>query len=53
MTRMKRYFFLAAAFLAAFAIVPQAQMRVVPVDEEQGHIALASRSVTWPTPAFT
>ena len=37
---MKRYFFLAAAFLAAFAIVPQAQMRVVPVDEEQGHIAL-------------
>ena len=38
--RMKRYFFLAAAFLAAFAIVPQAQMRVVPVDEEQGHVAL-------------
>ena len=27
-------------FLAAFAIVPQAQMRVVPVDEEQGHVAL-------------
>ena len=38
--RMKRYFLLAAAFLAAFAIVPQAQMRVVPVDEEQGHVAL-------------
>src|SRR3989442_9034840 len=37
---MKRYFFLAVAFLAAFAIVPQAQMRVVPVDEEQGHVAL-------------
>jgi LmbE family N-acetylglucosaminyl deacetylase len=40
MARMKRYFLLAAAFLAAFAIVPQAQMRVVPVDEEQGHVAL-------------
>src|SRR5256885_9377085 len=40
MARMKRYLFLAAAFLAAFAVVPQAQMRVVPVDEEQGHIAL-------------
>lgn len=37
---MKRYFFLAVAFLAAFAIVPQAQMRVVPVTEEQGHVAL-------------
>ena len=37
---MKRYSFLAVAFLAAFAIVPQAQMRVVPVDEEQGHVAL-------------
>jgi LmbE family N-acetylglucosaminyl deacetylase len=37
---MKRYFFLAVASLAAFAIVPQAQMRVVPVDEEQGHVAL-------------
>src|SRR5512132_1034069 len=40
MARMKRYLFLAAAFLAAFAIVPLAQMRVVPVDEEQGHVAL-------------
>src|ERR1700704_3487506 len=40
MARMKRYFLLAAAFLAAFAIVPQAQMRVVPLDEEQGHIRL-------------
>src|SRR6195256_4700086 len=40
MARMKRYFLLAAAFLAAFAIVPQAQMRVVPLDEEQGHVAL-------------
>ena len=37
---MKRYPFLAVAFLAAFAIVLQAQMRVVPVDEEQGQVAL-------------
>jgi LmbE family N-acetylglucosaminyl deacetylase len=37
---MKRYFLLAAAFLAGLAIVPQAQMRVVPVDAEQGHVAL-------------
>src|SRR5438094_9470220 len=37
---MKRYSFLAAAFVAAFAIVPQAQMRVVPIDDEQGHVAL-------------
>jgi LmbE family N-acetylglucosaminyl deacetylase len=37
---MKRYLFPAVLFLAAFAIVPQAQMRVVPVDEEQGHVAL-------------
>ena len=26
--------------MAAFAIVPQAQMRVVPIDDEQGHVAL-------------
>ena len=32
--------FPAAVFLAAFAIVPLAQMRVVPVGEEQGHVAL-------------
>jgi len=37
---MRRYFCLAVVLLAVFAIVPQAQMRVVPVDEEQGHIAL-------------
>src|SRR5437867_5182938 len=37
---MKRYVCLGVAFLAAFAIAPQAQMRVVPVDEEQGHVAL-------------
>src|SRR5258707_15751776 len=37
---MKRTLFLAAAVLAALAIVPTAQMRVVPVDEEQGHVAL-------------
>src|SRR5205814_8109188 len=40
MARMKRYSFLTAAFVAAFAIVPQAQMRVVPIDDEQGHVAL-------------
>src|SRR5437764_6215449 len=37
---MKRYFLPATVCLAAFAIVPQAQMRVVPVDAEQGHVAL-------------
>jgi hypothetical protein len=39
---MKRYFFLAPP-TAAFAIVPQAQMRVVPVDE-QGHSRSANAS---------
>ena len=38
---MKRYIVPAVAFLAAFAIVPRAQMRVAPVDEDQGHVALA------------
>src|ERR1700693_1420770 len=37
---MKRHVFVAAAALAALAIVPSAQMRVVPIDEEQGHVAL-------------
>jgi LmbE family N-acetylglucosaminyl deacetylase len=40
MARMKRYLPVAAVLLAGFAIVPRAQMRVVPVDEEQGHVAL-------------
>jgi LmbE family N-acetylglucosaminyl deacetylase len=30
----------AAALVAAAGLVPRAQMRVVPVDEEQGHVAL-------------
>src|SRR6476659_6291200 len=37
---MKRHFFVAAAALAAAVTLPAAQMRVVPVDEEQGHVAL-------------
>ena len=37
---MKRCFFPAVAVLAALASVPRAQMRVVPVGEEQGHVAL-------------
>ena len=37
---MKRHIFIAVAVLAALATVPTAQMRVVPVDEEQGHVAL-------------
>src|SRR5258708_37728071 len=37
---MKRHFWLAVAVLVALVTVPAAQMRVVPVDEEQGHVAL-------------
>ncbi len=37
---MKRMLVLAAALVAAAGLVPRAQMRVVPVDEEQGHVAL-------------
>ena len=37
---MKRYVVLAVTLVTALAIVPHAQMRVVPVDEEQGHVAL-------------
>ena len=37
---MKRHLFMVVAVLAALATVPNAQMRVVPVDEEQGHVAL-------------
>jgi LmbE family N-acetylglucosaminyl deacetylase len=37
---MKRYFVLAAALAALLATVPQAQMRVAPVDDQQGHVAL-------------
>ena len=36
----KRLILAAAAVLAAFSTVPTAQMRVVPLDEERGHIAL-------------
>src|SRR5213078_819920 len=31
---------LASLVLAALTIAPRAQMRVIPVDEEQGHVAL-------------
>ena len=37
---MRRLLGLAAALIAAAGLVSRAQMRVVPVDEEQGHVAL-------------
>jgi hypothetical protein len=38
---MKRPLLLALAVaLAAALVIPRAQMRVVPVDEQQGHVAL-------------
>src|SRR5258707_4453019 len=37
---MKRFFFILAALCSIALLAPRAQMRVVPLDEEQGHIAL-------------
>src|SRR5436190_2906150 len=37
---MRRSFLWALIFLLALATIPTAQMRVVPLDEEQGHVAL-------------
>src|ERR1700730_186381 len=37
---MKRFFSMLAALCAIALIAPRAQMRVVPLDEEQGHVAL-------------
>src|SRR6266540_6423117 len=37
---MRRSFLSALIFLLALALTPTAQMRVVPLDEEQGHVAL-------------
>jgi LmbE family N-acetylglucosaminyl deacetylase len=37
---MKRFFFILAALCSIALIPPLAQMRVVPLDEEQGHVAL-------------
>src|SRR6266705_320094 len=37
---MKRTLLAAVAVIAAVGLVSRAQMRVVPVDEEQGHVAL-------------
>src|SRR3954452_2008257 len=37
---MRRILLFAAALILAIATVPTAQMRVVPIDEEQGHVAL-------------
>src|SRR5579864_2816000 len=37
---MKRILLLVALLVVAIVTVPVAQMRVVPVDEEQGHVAL-------------
>jgi LmbE family N-acetylglucosaminyl deacetylase len=37
---MKRLALAAAAFFSIFLMVPRAQMRVVPLDDEQGHVAL-------------
>ena len=40
MPRLLRRFALVAAVLAAFTLASHAQMRVVPLDDEQGHVAL-------------
>jgi LmbE family N-acetylglucosaminyl deacetylase len=37
---MKRLVLLSLVVIAAFSAIPIAQMRVVPLDEEQGHVAL-------------
>jgi LmbE family N-acetylglucosaminyl deacetylase len=37
---MRRSFLSALLVFLAFAIIPTAQMRVIPLDEEQGHVAL-------------
>src|SRR3982750_2638995 len=37
---MKRRLFFCFVILGALATFPSAQMRVVPLDEEQGHVAL-------------
>src|ERR1700704_1984253 len=37
---MKRFFFILAGLCSIALIAPRAQMRVVPLDEEQGHVAL-------------
>ena len=37
---MRRSFLSALLVFLVFAIIPTAQMRVVPLDEEQGHVAL-------------
>src|SRR5450759_3410872 len=37
---MKRLLLSSFSFLAALSTIPTAQMRVVPLDEEQGHVAL-------------
>src|SRR3981189_794102 len=37
---MKRFFLSCFVLIAALSTIPTAQMRVVPLDEEQGHVAL-------------
>ena len=37
---MKRFSFILAALCSIALIAPRAQMRVVPLDEEMGHVAL-------------
>src|SRR5229473_5929742 len=37
---MRRFFFVLVALCSIALIAPRAQLRVVPVDEEQGHVAL-------------
>src|SRR5450759_5547397 len=37
---MKRLLLSSFSFLAALSTIPTAQMRVVPLDEERGHVAL-------------
>src|SRR4249919_734023 len=40
LSSMKRSFLSAFILLAALSTIPSAQMRVVPLDDEQGHVAL-------------
>src|SRR3954468_21490199 len=37
---MKRHIIVGISVLIGLAVLPHAQMRVVPLDEEQGHVAL-------------
>src|SRR3989475_2572091 len=40
MTSRRRHFTLLAGALAVWSLLPRAQMRVAPLDDDQGHVAL-------------